>query len=752
MLNSQLVPELASLEAASTVMTTRRMKPESLESETLTNMKIKEECNPNSEEEIDPITPASTAFPNGAPTANNAMTIKQESITEDQEANNALTIKQESLTEDEEANNARLSDEEMRARLIDEHFQVVTVQAYKCKECHFITTEFKLLNKHLEEKHQIYLSGNFEKQASNHDISNLINNMSSPSMFDDNPDAVNCTECNKTFANKKNLGSHVRAVHLQIKNHICKICNKGFFKPSKLKKHELTHKDDESDYISHEPGQDFVVECTPDIISQNSSSDSENDDDVNHRVEMLQRLLQLGMTVFDANKERSHAPQAKKGGYVKKFKPFTEYILQEGPEDFTCTWCNKKFVKKYACGKHIRAVHFVERRHICQHCQKGFFLKKSFDTHINSRHHSVEDNCQICKSKVFHTPRIKVKRNSIKERIIVEEDGNFACRECFTKFPKMLDCVRHIRMVHFGQKRHLCKHCKRGFFSTKNLINHINTTHHNVEEHCHECQSQAKVKPVIKIEGGQSKVSDYLYQEDEDNFICTGCEKKFSKKINCIMHIRAVHVVEKKHCCQHCPRRFFGSGDLRKHVNSSHHSILDDCQDCNFTLRNTVSTHQCALCPLSVPLKMLAKDHLRTHSTTCEYCSEQFDHIDKLVDHVNTLHTEYSFVPNYEALATEEKKAKNKNTSHVAIKKEYSCPVCDLTFSKEHGLLSHIGFAHRKTTSNVCEVCHAVLSSRKILNKHMRFSHGPKNFACEKCSKAFARKDHLAKHSKGCKG
>ena len=287
------------------------MKPEALESETLTNMIIKKECNPNGElyttglihqslneesrnEIIDresqgesgqtrqkvpkgPITPTSTAFLNGALIANNVTSIKQESITEDHQANNAMTIKQESITEDEEVNNARLSDEEMRAR-IDEHFHVVTVQAYKCKECHFITTEFKLLNKHIQEKHHSYLSG---KQTTNHDISNLINNMSSPSMFDDNPDAVNYSECNKTFANKKNLGSHVRAVHLQIKNHICKICNKGFFKSSKLKKHELTHNEDyisrdpdqdevASDYISHEPDQDFAVECTPDIISQKS--------------------------------------------------------------------------------------------------------------------------------------------------------------------------------------------------------------------------------------------------------------------------------------------------------------------------------------------------------------------------------------------------------------------------------------------------------------------------------------------------
>ena len=688
--------------------------------------------------------------------------------------NNPVSTTQEAITDDVH-HNATVSDAEFRAKIY-EHFQLVAIQAYKCKVCPFISTEVNLLNNHLEESHQISQLG----MTSNHVTSNCINNLSyspllSSSNLEDNP--IYCGECGKPFSNKKNLGSHVRAVHLQIRNHVCKICNKGFFKPNMLKRHEQTHKNElpfntvptygiERATISYADGQmnvdpDLFVECTPDIISQNScssnnsiKSDSENEMDY-HRVDMMQKLLQQRM--FAANKfngeEQPQSPRPKKGGYVKKVKPFTEYILQEGPEDFTCTWCSKKFVKKYSCGKHIRAVHFVERRHICQHCQKGFFLRKYFDIHINSRHHSVEENCQTCESTIFQTAKLKVKRRSIKECIIVEKDGNFACKECLTKFEKWLSCVRHIRLVHFGQQRHLCKHCQRGFFKNKNLINHINTTHHNVQEYCHECQSKPEVKPVFKIEGGQSKVSDYLYQEDEDNFICTGCEKKFTKKVNCIMHIRAVHAAEKKHCCQHCPRRFFGSG-LRKHVNSAHHSILDECQDCNFTLRKSVSTHPCALCSLSFPLKMLAKDHLKTHSTTCEHCSEQFDHIDKLVDHVNDFHrkTNHPCVPCNKTFVTEQQLVEHNNTIHLVIKKEYPCPECDQSFSKEHGLLSHIGLIHRKFTSNVCEVCHAVLSNRKTLHKHMRFTHGPKNFACEKCYKAFARKDHLEKHSKRCKG
>ena len=46
--------------------------------------------------------------------------------------------------------------------------------------------------------------------------------------------------CNKKFAHKSNLVSHVKSVHEKLKNYICKYCGNSFGHSSSLKQHIRT--------------------------------------------------------------------------------------------------------------------------------------------------------------------------------------------------------------------------------------------------------------------------------------------------------------------------------------------------------------------------------------------------------------------------------------------------------------------------------------------------------------------------------
>lgn len=71
-----------------------------------------------------------------------------------------------------------------------------------------------------------------------------------------------CKECNKTFISNKNLKTHEKSVHQNIKPHGCVVCNKKFSKPADLTRHIRIHTK-EKPYICNQCNKSF---------SQNSTS------------------------------------------------------------------------------------------------------------------------------------------------------------------------------------------------------------------------------------------------------------------------------------------------------------------------------------------------------------------------------------------------------------------------------------------------------------------------------------------------
>jgi len=52
---------------------------------------------------------------------------------------------------------------------------------------------------------------------------------------------LQCVHCGKMFTYQSDLKIHIKAVHDQIRDHVCEICAKGFLTSSALNMHKLTH-------------------------------------------------------------------------------------------------------------------------------------------------------------------------------------------------------------------------------------------------------------------------------------------------------------------------------------------------------------------------------------------------------------------------------------------------------------------------------------------------------------------------------
>ena len=64
---------------------------------------------------------------------------------------------------------------------------------------------------------------------------------SEPELNDAKELGLHCVHCGKMFTYQSDLKIHKKAVHDQIRDHVCEICAKGFLTSSALNMHKLTH-------------------------------------------------------------------------------------------------------------------------------------------------------------------------------------------------------------------------------------------------------------------------------------------------------------------------------------------------------------------------------------------------------------------------------------------------------------------------------------------------------------------------------
>ncbi|QQP53076.1 Uncharacterized protein FKW44_005418 [Caligus rogercresseyi] len=137
--------------------------------------------------------------------------------------------------------------------------------------------------------------------------------------------------------------------------------------------------------------------------------------------------------------------------------------------------------------------------------------------------------------------------------------GQFHCETCYKRFNEKGAVLKHMKIVHQGQRNFECEMCPKRFGEKGNLTKHIKTVH----ERCKAFQ-------------------------------CIICEKTFGEKGNLqrkeislspkvltmypllflLRHIKAVHHGKKDFYCSFCAKGFAEKGNLQKHIKAIHDSAL----------------------------------------------------------------------------------------------------------------------------------------------------------------------------------
>ncbi|XP_053555319.1 zinc finger protein 711 isoform X2 [Bombina bombina] len=165
-----------------------------------------------------------------------------------------------------------------------------------------------------------------------------------------------CPHCDHKSTNSSDLKRHVISVHTKDFPHKCEVCEKGFHRPSELKKHSETHKGKKMHQCRH---CDFKT-SDPFILSGHILS--VHTKDLPFKCKKCKRGFRL-------------QPELKK--HMKS---------HSGKKVYQCQFCEYSTTDASGFKRHVISIHTKDYPHRCEFCKKGFRRPSEKNQHI-MRHH-----------------------------------------------------------------------------------------------------------------------------------------------------------------------------------------------------------------------------------------------------------------------------------------------------------------------------------------------------------------------------
>ena len=234
------------------------------------------------------------------------------------------------------------------------------------------------------------------------------------------------------------------------------------------------------------------------------------------------------------------------------------------------------------------------RNFTCEYCVSNFFNKQAKDRHV--------ENC-----------------HKLKE--------SYICSKCTMSFKSKIGLETHKKVKHSNNDNHRCKICKAKLTNEANLKRHIQSMHDKeyVCLICFEVFSNERLLEKHKAIYGHMK--DRVKAKDE--FECSKCDFKTSRKDSLIRHKRLKHHIHRKEfaaieetlkensnwTCSRCNKTYATEEEIEGHVIS--------CEN-----------NKCQLCDKEFTLKSNLKRHLKKkHPSVCKFCNERFKTNKQLAKH-----------------------------------------------------------------------------------------------------------------------
>ncbi|KAJ8254909.1 hypothetical protein GJAV_G00198730 [Gymnothorax javanicus] len=165
-----------------------------------------------------------------------------------------------------------------------------------------------------------------------------------------------CPHCEHKSTNSSDLKRHIISVHTKDFPHKCEVCEKGFHRPSELKKHSETHKGNKVHQCRH---CDFKI-SDPFTLSRHILS--VHTKDLPFKCKRCRRGFRFQLELKKHMKTHS------------------------GRKVYQCQYCEYNTTDASGFKRHVISIHTKDYPHRCDFCKKGFRRPSEKNQHI-MRHH-----------------------------------------------------------------------------------------------------------------------------------------------------------------------------------------------------------------------------------------------------------------------------------------------------------------------------------------------------------------------------
>ncbi|CAI5793723.1 finger 711 isoform X2 [Podarcis lilfordi] len=165
-----------------------------------------------------------------------------------------------------------------------------------------------------------------------------------------------CPHCDHKSTNSSDLKRHIISVHTKDFPHKCEVCEKGFHRPSELKKHSETHKGKKVHQCRH---CDFKT-SDPFVLS--------------------------GHILSVHTKDLPFKCKRCKRGFRQQTELKKHMKTHSGRKVYQCQYCEYSTTDASGFKRHVISIHTKDYPHRCEYCKKGFRRPSEKNQHI-MRHH-----------------------------------------------------------------------------------------------------------------------------------------------------------------------------------------------------------------------------------------------------------------------------------------------------------------------------------------------------------------------------